>query len=138
MFNINYIPGNSHVYVRIQAFWSPGTARRYFAALAPYLDAQRRDAGTACVLVDRRGSPIQAAEVVAETISEMRRFYRADDRAAIVVDTSLLKLQMSRIYPQDTSRVFVSANAGRIWLEGEIEKLRFSRGPAFIGLPDSR
>lgn len=115
-FEIAYAPGNEIIRIRIQAFWTPESADEYFAALIPILTDQRARFGRAKVLVDRRGGVPQSAETLARTTEWFRRAYQANDASAIVVDASLVKIQLKRAYPAELSHIFTSYAAAEAWL----------------------
>jgi hypothetical protein len=116
LFSINYDRPAEIIRSRIWGFWSPEESDRYFNSLMPIMADQRRSAGRAKVLADRRGGIPQSAETLARTVSWYDRAYRPGDMSAVVVDTSLLRLQLRRVYPADRANLFLSYEEAESWL----------------------
>lgn len=68
------------------------------------------------MLVDRRGGVPQSPETLAQTLLWYDRAYLQGDSSAIVVDSSLLKMQLRRAYPAERANLFLSYSAAETWL----------------------
>jgi hypothetical protein len=97
-------------------FWEADDGVIYFDQLARFIDIARRRFGSVKVLVDRRESPIQSAAVAAQMRTANARLYRPEDRLAIVVDSSLLLMQLRRLFSHAGSRAFLSSEEAEAWL----------------------
>jgi hypothetical protein len=74
------------------------------------------DHGIARVLSDTRIAGVVTREM-ADLISEFTaRCYKPEDRIAIIVESSLLKLQMRRVFSPCRVEVFTSSEAAETWL----------------------
>lgn len=96
--------------------WSPEDIDRHFDRLATVIDEQRRAGQQVRVLVDLRAAPPQPTETLARIGTRTVTTYRPGDRVAIVVTSSLAKMQMRDIMRSGDNALFLSADAARLWL----------------------
>ena len=104
----------------VQGFWNMGEAERYIRDLESVVGELRRRGERVRVLVDRRGSPFFSS-AVAERFGRMNRevYGGHDDRIAIVVDSSLAKIQLGRLLTHVGSKAFLSLGAAETWLQSQ-------------------
>jgi hypothetical protein len=105
------------IHVRTLDVWTPEGAERYWIAFQPFLDESRRQLGYAKALVDRRGSPVMSMPMVQAMRGGILAHYRPDDRLALVVDSSPLKMQVRQNYPLQHLEAFLSYEAALAWLQ---------------------
>ena len=105
------------IHVRAHGLWTPEIADRYWCAFQPFLDESRRHLGHAKALIDRRGAPVMPMAMVQAMRQGIVAHYHADDRLALVVDSSPLKLQMRKTYPLAHLDAFLSYDAALAWLQ---------------------
>lgn len=104
------------IVVEVLRFWCVEDTRRYWGDIAWLLPASRERRGGGRVLIDRRGAPIQSAEVVSELQRGFREIYRPQDRIAVVVASSLQKIQSRRLYDERQTKTFLSYDAANLWI----------------------
>jgi hypothetical protein len=114
-FELVYDPTAGIVRTMVRGFWSLDDADAYFRRLGILIHTARREFGHARVLVDRRGCPVQSAEV-AQRMSRANRDLFPTDRLAIVVDSNLVRMQMRRLFSHQGSQAFLSYEAAMTWL----------------------
>lgn len=79
----------------------------------------RDEHGRALYLVDARETMVQPREVI-EEIERWGSFLdHPDDRMAVVLASTLSKLQTERVFRSDQERAFLSIEAARDWLVGD-------------------
>jgi hypothetical protein len=96
--------------------WDARTVDVYFLALASLMAEGRSEVGRAMVLVDRRGAPVQEPNILARIKAGFRRHFKAGDRVAVVVPTTLIKLQIKRWLDSEAGGAFLSLGAAEHFL----------------------
>jgi hypothetical protein len=99
-----------------RGFWSLPYITDHLREFEAVLMRARFDPRPSRTLVDLRESPVQAPDVAAYLHSAVSRMYRPPERAAIVVASSLVKMQMKRGFNPETHAVFLSLKAAEMWL----------------------
>lgn len=100
-----------------RGFWSLNYIRDHIREFEAVLLKFRDAPEPARTLVDLREAPVQSPEVAAELHRAMCRIYRPPERAAIVVASSLVKMQMARGFDPRTHSVFLSLEEAEAWLD---------------------
>lgn len=103
-----------------RGLWTPDEVDSHFDELDPILQAERRARGGALVLVDLHGAPVQPIAVADRIRFHTSRMYRPEDRVAIIVRSSFVKVQMKRAAAVAHLEVFISPDAARIWLTAHV------------------
>jgi hypothetical protein len=98
-------------------FMSEAVYTRYHADFGQHVVRLRRLGIPLRLLADGTAMEILPPEV-AGRIDEMKNFLGKGDRIALVVQSSLLKMQIRRIAsaPPEAFQLFLSLNAARTWL----------------------
>lgn len=96
--------------------WSLDYLNQHFRELDAVIAQARRRNPNVLVLVDLRDAPVQSPEVAECINANTRRVYRNHDRIAIVVQSSLVKLQMKRVVDCAHVQIFISVAAAYTWL----------------------
>lgn len=105
------------LFVETSGFWSRATAISFKNELKHRLDASRRDLGYALSLIDGRASVVQSAEVMTILADIEKVAVSGDnDRSALILTSSLLKMQAQRSMVTSRSMAFLSFDAARTWL----------------------
>lgn len=102
--------------VRGSGIWSPVYADAHFMRLQFALVQLRHAKGVARVLVDLSEAMVQPADTAARVKYWTGKLYREGDRVAMVVASSLLKIQMRHAVAITAFEVFISDRAARLWL----------------------
>jgi hypothetical protein len=96
--------------------WTMTACDRHFAAVERMVLETRRRGDPIRVLVDLRRSTEQDESTTERIGYWIRHIYRAEDRIAMLVESSLLKAQMRRRSGAGEQAMFVSEAAARTWL----------------------
>ncbi|ODP38494.1 hypothetical protein [Sphingomonas turrisvirgatae] len=88
---------------------------RYLARLGEIVRTLRLRHGKVRVLADLRHAPVRTQEVAERLRLGNQALYRPGDRVALVVESSLLKMQLRRTLT-DNQNIFLSPNAAETWL----------------------
>jgi hypothetical protein len=99
-----------------RGLWSERYARAHFEELEWTLQRTRATRAPVRVLVDIREAAVQTPETTQCLADATDRLYKPGDRIAIVVASSLLKLQMRRATNASIHEIFISLNAAETWL----------------------
>lgn len=116
--HISISPVDDQGIVRLVGYgtWSIEYMNRHFRELDPIVAAARMRVRSVMVLADLREAPVQSPDVAEIINIGTRRLYRDGDRIAIVVQSSLVKLQMKRVVDCAQVQIFISVAAAYTWL----------------------
>lgn len=99
-----------------RGFWSALHADHHFSKLDAILRGIRMAGLRVRVLVDLREAAVQPAETAERIGRATQEIYQPGDRVAIVVGSSLAKMQMRRAARIANHDFFVSPSAAEMWL----------------------
>ncbi|APR53894.1 STAS/SEC14 domain-containing protein [Sphingomonas koreensis] len=88
---------------------------RYLATLGDVVRDARLRFGKVRVLADLRNSPIRTQEAAERMRTGNLALYRDGDRVALIVESSLLKMQLRRTLVE-YQNIFLSPSAAETWL----------------------
>lgn len=90
---------------------------RYVAALTLVMTGARQRYARALLLADLRDAPIRS-QIAAERLRQHNlKLYQPGERAALLVTSSLFKLQLRRNLVPEYQEIFMSENAAIMWLQ---------------------
>jgi hypothetical protein len=96
--------------------WTAAACDRHFAEVERMVLAARRAPRPVRLLVDLRRSGEQDERTTERIGHWTRQIYTAEDRVAMLVESTLLKAQMRRRLDGGRHAMFVSEAAARLWL----------------------
>ena len=88
---------------------------RYLSVIGEIVRDARLRFGRVRVLADLRNSPIRTQEAAERLRMGNLALYRSGDRVALIVESSLLKMQLRRTLVE-YQNIFLSPNAAETWL----------------------
>ena len=114
--NVDYDPRTGIVRCSCNGFLVVEDVRDYHAAVIRAISVARRDRGFVKLLVVSIDSRIQSAEVIQEASKLMWPMVHPSDRMAILVSSSLAKMQVTRLLTteQTKSESFAQFNPGLV------------------------
>lgn len=92
-----------------------GEVDRYLVALGDVVRDVRLRFGRVRVLADLRNSPVRTQEAAERLRMGNLALYRTGDRVALIVESSLLKMQLRRTLVE-YQNIFLSPHAAETWL----------------------
>lgn len=101
-----------------RGFWTMDHAVEHLRGFEILLHEGRRMARPSRTLVDLREAAVLAPDVADYVHNTIRVMYRPPERAAILVASTLAKLQMRRGLNPETHQLFTSLDEAMRWLEG--------------------
>ncbi|MDO6416471.1 hypothetical protein Q4F19_18960 [Sphingomonas sp. BIUV-7] len=104
------------VRIKGSGLWSVAMIEEHFGELKAMLSALREQGKAVRVLVDMSGAAVQPPEVAAVIRTATQDIYEPGDRIAMIVGSTLAKMQMRRLVDNDVMKLFVSAQASENWL----------------------
>ncbi|WP_156364070.1 MULTISPECIES: hypothetical protein [unclassified Sphingomonas] len=108
------------IYIKIEGFFDLATLKRHFRAETAVVDRWRAEHRPIRVLIDAVNLLPHSTECQAHIQRETGTIYRAGDRVALHVSSSLVKMQMRRAFTQgNTLNFFISNDAARMWLDAK-------------------
>jgi hypothetical protein len=113
---IEYDPREQWIRVRLTGFWPLATSRAFAARLRLFILENRKHFGSARLLMDRRGSPVQSMEVAALIKELTSALFGARDHVAVIVDSSLNQMQLRRVVTHEGTRIFNNIGEAEAWL----------------------
>ena len=115
-FTLHVEPQTGVVHSVFHGFWTTKDCDRYDVELTRFVTAARSTYGAALVMVDRRETGVQSQDVIERYYRLNRLVYQEGDHLAIIVSSSLAKLQIRRAMDSRWSKAFMSEDAARTWL----------------------
>lgn len=117
LLRISFDDAASAMRVEVQGFWDKSSALRYVGELETACRNARRRYGCVRLIVDSRQGNVLAQEVAQlfdrfEAIVDLR----SDERLAVVVGSSLHRLQTARMLHRPGSRAFVDMAEAEAWI----------------------
>lgn len=119
MFQFAYDDSTGIVRISVLGSWTLTEIARYAAEATDQFAKGRRRTGSLRLLIDCSLGHVCPQALVEPLARAGMRHARADDRIAVVVSSSLMKLQIKRMLGDAPSTMFVSDAAARRWLVGE-------------------
>ncbi|MHA6724298.1 hypothetical protein [Sphingomonas sp. RS2018] len=111
------------IYIKIEGFFDLATLERHFKAEKAAVDHWRWEGRPIRVLIDAVKLLPHSTECQARVQRETGTIYRAGDRVALQVSSSLVKMQMRRVFTQgNTLDFFLSNDAARMWLDAQPDR----------------
>jgi hypothetical protein len=107
-----------------RGFWTEDYVDAHFVELGRLVERVRAIGGDILALVDLSEAPVQSPGVVARITAQTGRIYRPADRIAIVVRSSLVKMQIKRAVALPNLEAFLSLNAALTWLTAHSRTVR--------------
>jgi hypothetical protein len=92
---------------------------RMFVELGTFVDGRRARREPVRVLVDNRQILIHSSDAADRIQQDTGHVYRENDRVAVVVESTLARMQFRRVLDPTTHRLFVSEEAAFAWLTSE-------------------
>lgn len=118
MFSFSFDDAVGILRVEVDGSWTMPEVARYGREAGPQFREARHRAGSLRLLVDLRRTQILNQEVIRPLGEAGMQFARADDRVALLVSSSLLKLQMKRMVGDAPANIFMVEDAAVAWLAG--------------------
>jgi hypothetical protein len=116
MYSFRFNDADGILEVRASGMWNATTVESYRRDLGIEAAAARRRAGKLKLLFNAVGYAVQP-QIVAQSAQQIDRVVLPGDRVAVVIETSLLKLQARRVFAGwDRIELFVAEDAARSWL----------------------
>jgi hypothetical protein len=96
--------------------WSLGQVDAYFAHFRRLAAGMRRGGGIVRAIADLRDGGVQSPEIDARVAEHKQGLYQDGDRLAVVVPSSLAKMQVRNKLNSTQHAVFISPDAAETWL----------------------
>lgn len=117
MYSLTFDNAAGVLVVTFEGFTPDEELARYEQDLRAGIADARRRVGRLRLLIDAiRGQVLPAAAAERLKTIEARLVRSPDDRVAVVLNSTLLKLQLKRIVSGDQTRIFQSDDEARAWL----------------------
>ncbi|RYD26515.1 MAG: hypothetical protein EOP89_06860 [Lysobacteraceae bacterium] len=104
------------VYVVGRGFWSNDVVDAHFRELRRTAAFVRRSNTVIKVLVDLRDASVQSPAVAAKIKNETRLIWSDADRIAVVLQSALARMQITRVVNSGNHASFVALEDARSWL----------------------
>ena len=98
-------------------FWSPAIVDAHFDELRVFLVPYRRGQRAMRMIVDLRTASVQSPETIERMTAGIRTVTETPDRIAVLVSSSLAKVQMRRVIGGSNHEFFLSPDAAAKWVE---------------------
>ena len=122
-FAVRWDNDRASVLIDAEGFWSEEDTATFCAAVKPAAARSRARHGYALLLFDASKNEILGDAPAAKFQSDEVRFTEPGDRVAIVVQSSLNRLQMKRLTKSWLiAEFFICTNAADTWLHANIDR----------------
>lgn len=109
-------PASAIIRVHGTGFWAPDEIDLMLDRLADQVAQARSIHGSARVLVDLSSNGAQMADTVTRIAKRSSAIYREGDRLAVVLESSILKMQIGRIERASEFHSFTNLADAEAWL----------------------
>ncbi len=116
MFHFAFESGSGILSVRVSGSWTLSEIDRYAREAGPQFAQAREQAGRLRLLVDLGATAVISQSLLDPLARAGMQYSRADDRVALVVNSTLLKLQMRRMIADAPAEIFVTLDEAAAWL----------------------
>lgn len=116
MFSFSFDSQAGILMVRPVGAWTLDEIGRYSDELAIHVPKARRAAGELRLLIDNRACQLATRELAEPLGRAGAQVAAVDDRIAIIVSTTLMKMQTKRLLGAAPHGVFLTEEEGRAWL----------------------
>lgn len=123
MFDFKLDRDSKLVRAAVGGFWNEHEAKLFASAFQSHARQARDLWGVVRMLIDARESPVQSPEVMKALVGLNQSLIEVPgDRIAVIVATSLVKMQAHRVMSDEFERgsdvggLFLSPNAAETWL----------------------
>jgi hypothetical protein len=96
--------------------WTPDDADRYVDEIQRILRLVRPITGIVRMISDMRNAPVRPADTGSRLHERNMLVYRPTDRLALIVESSLLKMQTRRLCLGSHQETFLSPDAAQTWV----------------------
>lgn len=111
------------IHIKIEGFFDLATLDRHFKAEKAAVNHWRWEGRPIRVLIDAVNLLPHSTECQIVVQREIGTIYRAGDRVALQVSSSLVKMQMRRVFTQgNILNFFLSNDAARMWLDAQPDR----------------
>jgi hypothetical protein len=108
------------IHIMVAGFFDLATLTQHFKAETALVDRWRTEGRTIRVLIDAVNLLPHSTECQAYIQEATGTIYREGDRVALQVSSSLVKMQMRRVFAKgDILNFFLSNDAARLWLDAK-------------------
>jgi hypothetical protein len=118
--------------VAVSGFFDKQDLEKHFAAKRQIVDRWRAHGRDICMLIDAVGLKPHSPENQRFAEEAVARLYRSSDRVAMLLESSLVKMQMRRSLSHgDIANFFLSENAAITWLTAHSGSTGYSLSAAW-------
>lgn len=116
MFSFSFDAAAGILCVKVMGSWTLPEVERYAREAGLQFPRARQSAGQLRLLIDLSAADVLSQALMAPLAKAGMQYARADDRVALVVGSTLLKLQMKRMIGGAPAGIFLSEREARGWL----------------------
>jgi hypothetical protein len=116
LFSVREDPAAGIAQLQAVGFWTVAEAHQFVSVLTKVIVRLRQAYGSARILSDISGMPVQSDDVARCLGDANARLFEPSDRLAVIVDSYLVRGQWRRQFSRDNSQAFLSPSAAETWL----------------------
>jgi len=116
MFNFTYHRSSGVLQVSVDGSWTLDEVQCYARDAGTQFAAARKQSGSLRLLIDLAAAHVLSQELMDPLATAGMQYARADDRVALAVGSTLLKLQMRRMLGDAPVPIFLSTKEAMNWL----------------------
>lgn len=116
MFNFAFDQHTGILRVEVVGGWTMPEVERYAREAGPQFTAARKKAGHLRLLIDLMATEVLSQAIIEPLAKAGMQYSRADDRVALVVNSTLMKMQMKRMMGDLPNPIFLVREEAAAWL----------------------
>ncbi|MBO9574809.1 MAG: STAS/SEC14 domain-containing protein [Sphingobium sp.] len=116
MFNFAFEPDNGILTVKVVGNWTLPEVDRYAREAGPQFSDARKRTGHLRLLIDLLDTVVLSQAIIEPLGKAGMQYSKPDDRVALVVNSTLMKMQMRRMIGNAPTPIFLSLTEATDWL----------------------
>lgn len=116
MFNFSFDPSVGVLQVSVAGSWTAAEVERYAREARVQFTDARKTVGNLRLLIDLGAAHVLSQELMDPLAKAGMQYSQPDDRVAMIVGSTLLKLQMRRMLGEAPVPIFLSATEAMSWM----------------------
>lgn len=117
MFHFSFDPGSGILTVSVEGAWTLPEVERYAREAGLQFTAARRQAGRLRLLIDLLQTDVLSQAIIEPLAKAGMQYSQPDDSVALVVPSTLMKIQMKRMIGNAPNPIFLSLDEATNWLK---------------------
>lgn len=116
MFHFAFDSRTGILCVSVVGLWTMPEVERYAREAGPQFMQARKAVGSLRLLIDLTGTEVLSQAIIEPLAKAGMQYSRGDDRVALVVNSTLMKMQMKRMIGNAPTPIYLERGLAEAWL----------------------